>query len=218
MYFGVGGTIHVKHYSRIRYCLRIWYYLRICHYLRIQYCSHICHYLYIRNCSHIWYCSRETVETDPSKVSLWWKAMAAKYKIEKFNGNNFSLWKMKIKVVLRKNNCLVAIRERLMKIPNDKWNEIDGNVISNLHLALVDGVLSSVVKKKITNKIWDTFTKLYEAKSLHNTIFLNRRLCTLWMVESTSVTNHINILKTLFSQLTMLGHNIGENEHAELLL
>ena len=28
--------------------------------------------------------------------------MAAKYKIEKFNGNNFLSWKMKIKVVLRK--------------------------------------------------------------------------------------------------------------------
>ncbi|KAH9668961.1 Integrase catalytic domain-containing protein [Citrus sinensis] len=32
------------------------------------------------------------------------------------------------------------------------------------------------------------------------------------------VTDHINTLKTLFSQLTTLGHNIEENERAELLL
>ena len=32
------------------------------------------------------------------------------------------------------------------------------------------------------------------------------------------VTDHINILKTLFSQLTTLSHNIEENERAELLL
>ena len=38
------------------------------------------------------------------------------------------------------------------------------------------------------------------------------------MVESTSVTNHINTLKTIFSQLTMLVHKIEENERAELLL
>ena len=38
------------------------------------------------------------------------------------------------------------------------------------------------------------------------------------MTESTTVTDHINTLKTLFSQLTTLGHNIEENEHAELLL
>ncbi|KAH9708912.1 retrovirus-related pol polyprotein from transposon TNT 1-94-like protein [Citrus sinensis] len=38
------------------------------------------------------------------------------------------------------------------------------------------------------------------------------------MAESTMVTDHINTLKTLFSQLTTLGHNIEENERAELLL
>ncbi|KAH9762162.1 Integrase catalytic domain-containing protein [Citrus sinensis] len=38
------------------------------------------------------------------------------------------------------------------------------------------------------------------------------------MTESTMVADHINTLKTLFSQLTTLGHNIEENECAELLL
>ena len=32
------------------------------------------------------------------------------------------------------------------------------------------------------------------------------------------MTDHINTLKTLFSQLTMLGHNIEENVRAGLLL
>ena len=79
--------------------------------------------------------------------------MAAKYEIEKFNGKKFSLWKMKMKVVLRKNNCLVAIGEKFMDITNDKWNEIDGNTISDLHLALADGVLSSVVEKNTVKEI-----------------------------------------------------------------
>ncbi|KAH9707327.1 Integrase catalytic domain-containing protein [Citrus sinensis] len=68
---------------------------------------------------------------------------------------------MKMKAVLRKNNCLAAIGERPMEITDDKWNEVD---------------------------------------------------------ESTMVTDHINTLKTLFSQLTTLGHNIEENERAKLLL
>ena len=125
--------------------------------------------------------------------------MAAKYEIEKFNRNNFSLWKMKIKAVLRKNNCLTAIRERPMEIINGKWNEIDGNAISDLHLTLADGVLSSVAEKNTAKEIWDTLTKLYEAKSLHNKIFLKRKLYTLRMAESTMMTDHINTLRTLFS-------------------
>ncbi|KAH9670424.1 hypothetical protein KPL70_016984 [Citrus sinensis] len=125
---------------------------------------------------------------------------------------------MKIKDVLRKNNCLAAIGERPMEITDDKWNEVDGNAISDLHLALVDGVLSSVAEKNTAKEIWDTLTKLYEAKSLHNKIFLKRKLYTLRMAEFTMVTDHINTLKTLFSQLTTLGYNIEENERAELLL
>ena len=77
----------------------------------------------------------------------------AKYKIEKFNGNNFSLWKMKMWTILRKNNCLEAIRERPIEITDDKWNEMDGNAITDLHLALADGLLSSVADKKIANEI-----------------------------------------------------------------
>ena len=38
------------------------------------------------------------------------------------------------------------------------------------------------------------------------------------MIEFTSMTDHINTLKTRFSQLKMLGHNIEENERVELLL
>ncbi|KAH9647728.1 hypothetical protein KPL70_025300 [Citrus sinensis] len=105
-----------------------------------------------------------------------------------------------------------------MEITDDKWNEVDGNAISDLHLALADGVLSSVAEKNTAKEIWDTLTKLYEAKSLHNKIFLKRKLYTLRMTKSTLVTDHINTLKTLFSQLTTLGHNIEENERAELLL
>ena len=59
---------------------------------------------------------------------------------------------------------------------------------------------------------------MYEAKSLHNKIFLKTRFYTLRMVESTSVIDHINTLKTLFLQITMLGHKIEENERAKLLL
>ena len=144
--------------------------------------------------------------------------MTTKYEIEKFNGNNFSLWKIKMKVVLRKNNCLAVIGEISIKVTDDKCNEINGNAISDPHLLFKDRVLSSVIEKTIAKEILDTLTKLYEAKSLYNKIVLKRKLYTLRMTESTMMTDHINTLKTLFSQLTTLGHNIEENERAELLL
>ena len=60
---------------------------------------------------------------------------------------------MRIKAVLRKDNCLAAIEDRPNEVFDvDKWKEMDGNTIANLHLALADEVLSSVVKKKIAKK------------------------------------------------------------------
>jgi hypothetical protein len=132
--------------------------------------------------------------------------MTAKHKIERFKGSNFSLWKIKIKTVLRKDNCLVVIGDKPAEITdNAKWNEMDGNAIANIHLALANEVLSSVAEKKTAKEIWNTLTNLYESKFLHNKIFLKQRLYTLRMTEITLVTDHINTIKTLFSQLTTLG-------------
>ncbi|GMI82021.1 hypothetical protein HRI_001871400 [Hibiscus trionum] len=126
--------------------------------------------------------------------------MATKFDIEKFNGRNFSLWKLKIKAILRKNGCLAAISEWPTDFTdNKKWNEMDENAIADLHLALADEVLSSIEEKKTTKEIWDHLAKLYEVKSLHNKIFLKRKLYTLRMSESTLVTEHLNTLNTLFS-------------------
>ncbi|KAE8730652.1 putative galacturonosyltransferase 6 [Hibiscus syriacus] len=93
-----------------------------------------------------------------------------------------------------------------------------GNAMANIHLALADEVLSSIEEKKTAKEIWDHLIKLYEATSLHNKIFLKRKLYTLRMPESTSVTEHLNTLNTLFSQLTSLSCKIGEQERAELIL
>ncbi|GKA17439.1 hypothetical protein Tco_0697276 [Tanacetum coccineum] len=82
----------------------------------------------------------------------------------------------------------------------------------------IDGVLSSIEEKKSAKEIWDHLARLYEARSLHNKNFLKRKLYALRMTESTSVTEHVNNLNTLFSQLTSLSCKIDSQERAEILL
>ncbi|KAK8514959.1 hypothetical protein V6N11_072764 [Hibiscus sabdariffa] len=80
--------------------------------------------------------------------------MATKFEIERFNGRNFSLWKLKIKGILRKDGCLAAINERPSDFTyNNKWNEMDENAIADLHLALANEELSSIKEKKTTKEI-----------------------------------------------------------------
>ena len=75
--------------------------------------------------------------------------MVEKFEIKKFNGRNFLLWKLKMKAILRKDNCLVAISDRSSDFTdNKKWNEMDENTGANIHLALIDEILSSIKEKK----------------------------------------------------------------------
>ena len=74
-------------------------------------------------------------------------------------------------------------------------------------------ILSCILELKSAKEIWDTLLSRYEAKKLHdndkiflkrklalNNIFLRRKLYTLRMSESNSMIEHINIMKSLFSQ------------------
>ncbi|CAF1852203.1 unnamed protein product, partial [Brassica napus] len=138
---------------------------------------------------------------------------------KKIQQSNCLLCKLKMKAILRKDGCLATISARPATYTNDdKWNEMDGNAMANLHLALADGVLSSIEEKNTAKEIWDHLAKLYEAKSLHSKIFLKRKLYTLRMGESTSMTEHINTLNTLFSQLTSLSYKVESQKRVELLL
>lgn len=77
-----------------------------------------------------------------------------KYEIHKLNINNFSLWKVNLNVILRKNNYLVAIGERARVMTNEtKWNEIENNAITDLYLAFADKMLCSVEEIKMVKEI-----------------------------------------------------------------
>ena len=52
-----------------------------------------------------------------------------------------------IKAIQRKENRLVAIEVRPNGETNNKWKEIDDNIVANLYLANVDLVLSGLCRK-----------------------------------------------------------------------
>ena len=76
-----------------------------------------------------------------------------------------------MKIILRKENWLQAIGERLENGEDKKWEQMGENAISNLHLAVIDNILSNILELLSTKKNLGYFENLYEAKSLHNKIF-----------------------------------------------
>ncbi|GJS42643.1 gag-pol polyprotein [Tanacetum coccineum] len=148
-------------------------------------------------------------------VCEWWNMGSLLAETSSDRGANYERGAIR----LRNDKGLAAIGERPAEVTDDsKWDEMDGNAIANLHVALADGVLSSIEEKKSAKEIWDHLARLYEARSIHNKKILKRRLYALRMTESTSVTEHVNNLNTLFSQLASLSCKIDSQERAEILL
>ncbi|GJV43849.1 gag-pol polyprotein [Tanacetum coccineum] len=97
--------------------------------------------------------------------------MAEKFEIEKFNGNNFSLWKLKMKTILTKDKCLEAISERPTEVTvYGKWAEMDKNAIANLHLALADGVIINLISNVLADYLVfdDVVAAILEEENRHS--------------------------------------------------
>nr|GEW18267.1 Gag-Pol polyprotein [Tanacetum cinerariifolium] len=108
---------------------------------------------------------------------------------------------------------------KAVKVTDDsKCDEMDENATANLHLALVDGVLSSIEEKISAKDIWDHLSRLYEARSLHNKKFIKRKLYALRMTKVNLVTEQVNNMNTLFSQLASLSCKIDSQERAKSLI
>lgn len=87
---------------------------------------------------------------------------------------------MKIKAILRKNNCLAAIREKPTKIIDDaKWNKMDDNAIVDLHLAVTNELLSSVEGKKNSKRNIEYSHKIIRGQLFTQQDFLKRNIYTL---------------------------------------
>ena len=72
------------------------------------------------------------------------KQMVVKFEIEKFNVSVCRLWKMKMKAILRKENCLEAIGEIPENVEDKKWEQMDGDVIVRMYLAVAYNILLSI--------------------------------------------------------------------------
>ena len=96
--------------------------------------------------------------------------MAAKFKIEKFNGNNnFSLWRVKMHALLVQQGFQKALkgRETLPKMmtKQEKYDLLE-RTHSTILLSLSDEVLQEVAEEKSATALWLKLESLYMTKSL----------------------------------------------------
>jgi hypothetical protein len=114
---------------------------------------------------------------------------SSRIEIEKFNGKNFELWKLKMEDLLVDKEQWIVVdpgtqptgieptsAQTTSTTPTgmlkEDWEKLDKRTRSNIRLCLVDSVLLNASGEYTTKELWDKLGNLYQSKSLVNKLFL----------------------------------------------
>ena len=147
-------------------------------------------------------------------------ASSSRVEIEKFNGQNFDLWNLKMEDILvdKEQWEVVDLGTKPTAASSKDWEKLDRKVRRTIHLCLLDSILLNVSGEDSVKKMWEKLGNLYQSKSLVNKLYLRKELYHLRMEHGDSVIDHLNVFNTLISQLMSVDIKIEEEEKCITLL
>ena len=125
-------------------------------------------------------------------------ASSSRIEIEKFNGQSFELWKIKMEDLLVDREQWIAVDPgtKPTGMVKEDWDKLERKARSKIRLCLLDSVLVNVFGEDTAKKLWDKLGNLYQSKSLVNKLFLRKKLYLLRMNEGDLVSEHLNAFNT----------------------
>ncbi|KHN15606.1 Retrovirus-related Pol polyprotein from transposon TNT 1-94, partial [Glycine soja] len=142
-----------------------------------------------------------------------------KVKIEKFDGRDFSFWKMQIEDYLYQKKLyqpLSGVKPEDMK--QEEWNLLDRQALGVIRLTLAKNVAFNIVNEMTTAGLMKALSDMYKKPSTTNKVYLMRWLFNLKMGEGISVTDHINEFNTILAQLESVQIKFEDEVKALILL
>ena len=114
-------------------------------------------------------------------------SLSGRIEVEKFNGSNFEMWKLKMEDLLIDRDLWDAVDANVQR-PSDpttaaQYDVMDRKAKGLIRLCLADSVLINVHEENSAKKLWTKLGEMYQVKSLLNQIFLRKKLYSLKMEE-----------------------------------
>ena len=97
-----------------------------------------------------------------------------KQKVDKFNGQKFQLWKMKMEDYLYQEDLWKPLEGRTKKqgtMIDEDWEILDRKELGSIQLCLAPTVAFNITKAKMTEELMQTLAKLYESPLLQTRYF-----------------------------------------------
>jgi hypothetical protein len=130
-----------------------------------------------------------------------------KFRVEKFNGQNYQLWKMQMEDYLYQKDLFLplgGVAKKSMTMKDEEWDILDIKALGTIWLSLAASVAFNISKEKTTKDLMDTLDKLYEKPSASNKVFLMKILFNMKMSEGGFVADHLNEFNTVTNELSSI--------------
>ena len=101
-------------------------------------------------------------------------AEEGKFRVDKFNGQNYQLWKMQMEDYLYLSLGGKAKQTATMK--DEEWEVLDRKALGTIRLCLASSVAFNILKEITTEGVMSALNKLYEKPLASNKVFLMKRL------------------------------------------
>jgi hypothetical protein len=144
-----------------------------------------------------------------------------KFRVEKFNGQNYQLWKMQMEDYLYQKDLFLplgGIAKKSVATKDEEWDILDRKALEMIRLSLTISVDFNISKEKTTKGLMDALAKLYEKPSVSKKVFLMKRLFNMKMSEGGSVADHLNEFNTVTNQLSYVKVDFVDEVRALLIL
>jgi hypothetical protein len=145
--------------------------------------------------------------------------------IDKFNGENFNLWKFKMEMVLASMDLWEIVDGSEEAPPSNsdpkvikEYQRRAKKAISTIAINLVDNQLHHIKRCKGPVEAWNTLCNIHETRSLSNILFIRRKFFTCKMQEGEDLLDHINKVKALADQLACLEVPVRDEDVVMTLL
>ena len=137
--------------------------------------------------------------------------------VTKLNNANYAIWKMKMELILIKEDLWEVI-EGPAKKDNPLWVKRDGQAKACIGLMVEDDQLYHLKEADTAKKCWDNLKNHYEKPSLSTRVFVMKTICKMQLQEDEKMESHINDMMRYIEQLNIMGDPLSESWSVAMLL
>ena len=144
-----------------------------------------------------------------------------KFRVEKFNGQNYQLWKMQMEDYLYQKDIflpLSRVAKKSMAMKDEEWEILDRKALGMIRLSLATLMAFNISKEKTMKGLMDALAKLYEKPLASNKVFLMKRLFNMKMSEGGSIADHLNEFNMVTNQLSYVKVDFDDEVRDLLIL